>query len=155
MLLFYLAIYPELKWLDLKVVIFLVFWGNFILFSTVAAPIYISINISSVQRVPFPTHPHQHLLFVVFWLCPFCQVWDNLITVCVLIICFHFTRFFWGFALFFCLEHVSHFAYFAVFTPLYLVGWLHFPTLEKWSFVGDIQWIPVAHSIPSCQSYML
>ena len=57
---------------------FLVFWGNFILFSTVAAPIYISINTSSVKTVPFPTHPHQHLLFVVFWLCLFCQLWDNI-----------------------------------------------------------------------------
>ena len=26
-----------------------------------------------------------------------------------------------------------------------LIGWLHFSTLKKWSFVGDVLCLPVAH----------
>ena len=29
---------------------------------------------------------------------------------------------------------------------MYLVGWLCFPTLEKWPFVGDILCFPAVHS---------
>ena len=36
--------YPELKWLDHMVVLFLIFWGMSIMFSTVAASICIPIN---------------------------------------------------------------------------------------------------------------
>ena len=57
-------IYSEVKLLDHMVVLFLIFWGTSILFSIVAAPIYIPIN--SVQRVPFSPHPYQHLLSLIF-----------------------------------------------------------------------------------------
>ena len=29
---------------------------------------------------------------------------------------------------------------------MYLVGWLGFPTLEKWPFVGDALYVPAAYS---------
>ena len=48
--------------LSQKTVPFLVFWGNSILFSTVAVPVCIPTN--SATRVPFSLQPHQHLLFV-------------------------------------------------------------------------------------------
>ena len=41
------------------------FWEPSILFSTVAAPMYIPTN-SVGGRAPFFSHPHQHLLFVFF-----------------------------------------------------------------------------------------
>ena len=46
------------------VVLFLIFWGTSILFTIVAAPIYIPTN--SVQRVPFSPHPYQHLFSHIF-----------------------------------------------------------------------------------------
>ena len=44
-------VYPEMELLDHMVVLFLVFWGNSILFPIVAAPIYIPTN--SEQVFPF------------------------------------------------------------------------------------------------------
>ena len=52
-------------------VFYLVFQGNFVLFSAVAAPIYIPTN--SVQGCLFPTST-QHLLLVVFLLSDRCEV---------------------------------------------------------------------------------
>ena len=49
--LFFLDIYPGEELLDHIVVLFLVFKGNSILFSTVAAPIYIPTN--SIRGVTF------------------------------------------------------------------------------------------------------
>ena len=54
--------YPGVEFMDHMVVLFSIFWGTYILFSIVAAPIYIS------TRVLFSLHPCQHLLFVVFWI---------------------------------------------------------------------------------------
>ena len=51
-------------WLDHTIVLFLVFWGTSILFSTVTTPIYVPI--SSGQSAPFSPHLHQHLLSLVF-----------------------------------------------------------------------------------------
>ena len=45
--------YPEMALLDHMVVPFLIFWGTFILFFVVAAPIYIPTN--SAQGFPFST----------------------------------------------------------------------------------------------------
>ena len=56
--------YPELELLNLMVVLFLIFWGSCILFSIVAAPIYIPTN--NVQGFPFLhilTSICYHLLF--------------------------------------------------------------------------------------------
>ena len=47
------------------VVPFLTFWGNSILFSIMAKPIYIPTN--KCTRVPSPPYPHQHLLLLVFF----------------------------------------------------------------------------------------
>ena len=55
--------YPRVELLDFMVFLFLTFWGTSVLFSIVAAPIYIPTN--SAQG-PFSPHPHPHLLFVVF-----------------------------------------------------------------------------------------
>ena len=41
------------------------FWGLYILFSMVAAPIYIPTR-SAQELVPFPPHPPRHFLFLVF-----------------------------------------------------------------------------------------
>ena len=46
-----LAIYPEEKLLDHKVILFLIFWGTVILFSIAAAPFYICTK--STQRLQF------------------------------------------------------------------------------------------------------
>ena len=48
---------------DRMIVLFLVFWGNCIPVSIVAAPIYIP---TQGVHVPFSLHPHWYLLFVVF-----------------------------------------------------------------------------------------
>ena len=54
---------PEMELLDQMATLFLVIWGNFILFSIVAVPIYIPTDI--VGGFPF-LHTLQHLLFVEF-----------------------------------------------------------------------------------------
>ena len=61
MFLFSLDIYPGVELLDHMVVLSLVSWGTAILFSIVAAPVYIP-----TSSVPFSPHSCQHLLFVVF-----------------------------------------------------------------------------------------
>ena len=63
-ILFPLAIYPEMELLDHMVALFLVFWGTSRLFSIVAVPINIPTN--SAWEFSFPPHPHQHLLSLVF-----------------------------------------------------------------------------------------
>ena len=55
---------PGLELLNHMVALFLVFWGDTILFSKVAAPIYIPTK--SMGRFLFP-HTLQHLLFVYFF----------------------------------------------------------------------------------------
>ena len=55
--------YTEVKLLDHMVVLFLIFWGTYILFSIVATPVYIPTN--NTWGI-FSPHPCQHLLFVVF-----------------------------------------------------------------------------------------
>ena len=61
---FYLDICPGVRLLDHMVVLFLVFWGPSILFSTVAAPTYIPTN--SAGGFPFSLHRLQNLLLVDF-----------------------------------------------------------------------------------------
>ena len=53
MFLFSLDVYPGVELLDLMIVLFLVFWGTSIIFSIMAAPIYISTN----------SFPHKFSLF--------------------------------------------------------------------------------------------
>jgi hypothetical protein len=61
-----LAIYQEVELLDHMVVLFLVFLRNiYTIFHKMVELIYILTN--SVQKVPFPSHPHQHLLPLVFF----------------------------------------------------------------------------------------
>ena len=55
-------IYLEVWLLDHMVALFLTFWGKSLLFSTVAASIYIR---QQCRRVPFSPHPRQHLLSLV------------------------------------------------------------------------------------------
>ena len=57
-----LGIYPEMELLDHIVVLFLIFRGTAILFSTVDAPFYIPTN--SAQGFQFSPHPCQHLFSV-------------------------------------------------------------------------------------------
>ena len=46
--------------------LFVIFWGNYILFSMVAAPVYIHTD-SAQGRIPFSPYPCQYLLFLVFF----------------------------------------------------------------------------------------
>jgi hypothetical protein len=58
--------------LDHMADLFLVFWGTFMMVSTVAGVIYILSN--SGISVTLSTHPQQHLLFVSWWFTP-CLGW--------------------------------------------------------------------------------
>ena len=42
------GIYPEVRWLDHKVILFLIFWGTPVLFSAAAAPFYFPTNSAQV-----------------------------------------------------------------------------------------------------------
>jgi len=58
-----LDIYLKLKLLDHMTVLFLIFWGNFVLFSIVTALVYTPTN--SVQGFPFP-HILASLIYCIF-----------------------------------------------------------------------------------------
>ena len=62
--LFSLDKYPKVKLLDHVSVWFFIFWRTSLLFSIMVAPTYHLYQ--QGMRVPFPSYPHQHLLFVVF-----------------------------------------------------------------------------------------
>ena len=79
----YLDVCPGVGLLDHMITISRFFWGNFVLFSTVAAPIYISTN--SVGRF-FPPHTLQHLLIVYFDDSHF--DWCEMICYCCFSLCF-------------------------------------------------------------------
>ena len=87
--LFFLDIYPGVELLNPTLVLFLVFWGNSVLYSTVAVPIYIPTN--SIQGFPF-----LHILAIIyyiysFWWQAFWQAWGDIslwILICIaLMIC--------------------------------------------------------------------
>ena len=76
-------IIPAMDLLGQKAVPFLVFWGNSILFSTVAAPVCIPTN--SALRFPFLhilTRTY-YLLICLWW--PFCPMWSGWYLIVVLI----------------------------------------------------------------------
>lgn len=54
-------IYPEMKLLDHKVILFSIFWGTAILFTIEAQPFYIPTICAQDSNIP---HPHQHCCFV-------------------------------------------------------------------------------------------
>ena len=60
--LFSLDKYIGMQLIDHMVVLFLIFWAISILFFIMVAPVYFS----TVQRVLFSLHPHQHVLFVFY-----------------------------------------------------------------------------------------
>ena len=62
--LFSLDKHSEVEPLDHMVVLFLIFWGTFILFSIMAVPIYHSYQ--QCSRAPFSADSFQRLLFLVF-----------------------------------------------------------------------------------------
>ena len=68
--------YPEVELLAHMVVLFLIFWGNSILFFTVAAPIYTPIK--SVRGSPFLYILVNICYLWSFWLCSFWQVWGDI-----------------------------------------------------------------------------
>ena len=61
--------YPEVELLNHMAVLFLIFWGISVLLPIVTIPIPIPTN--SVWGIPFPPHPYQHLLFLVFLIIDF------------------------------------------------------------------------------------
>ena len=62
-ILFPLAVYPEVGLVDHMVGLFLIFWGNFILFPVVAEAVYIPVN--RVQGFFFLHHVAKTCLFLV------------------------------------------------------------------------------------------
>ena len=62
---YFLDKYPEVEFLDYMVVLFLISWGISILFSTVAAPIYIATN--SAQVFCF-LHNLTDTCYLLFWI---------------------------------------------------------------------------------------
>ena len=69
-------IYSGVALLDCMVVLFSFFWGNSILFSTVAASVYIPIN--SVQGFTFLQILTNICYLWSFWWQPFCLVWGSI-----------------------------------------------------------------------------
>ena len=65
LLLIILGIYPEVELLDHMVILFLIFWGMAILFSTVDVPFYIVTN--SVQGFQFLHILANICCFLGFW----------------------------------------------------------------------------------------
>ena len=63
--------YPEVELLVCIIVLFLIFWGDFILFSTIVVPIYISTN--SARQFPF-----LHILTNTYYLLSFWQMWGDI-----------------------------------------------------------------------------
>ena len=74
----YIYIHPGVNLLGHIVVLFLVFWKVYILFSTVVSPIYIPTN--SVQRFPFLyILINVYLCYFRWWMDkPFWQVWGDI-----------------------------------------------------------------------------
>ena len=73
---FFSDIYPGMELLDYMFVLFLVFWGPSILFSTVTVPIYIPTN--NKWRFPF-LHILANICYSCsFWRQLFWQVWNNI-----------------------------------------------------------------------------
>ena len=62
---FYADTCPVVGLVGVTVILFLVFWGPSVLFSTVAVPTYIPTN-SVCEGVSFSPYPLQHVLFVDF-----------------------------------------------------------------------------------------
>ena len=61
-------IYPEVEFLDHVLVLFLIFWGPSILFSIVAAPIYIPTNSTQGCWWEFNSHPNRReVISLWFW----------------------------------------------------------------------------------------
>ena len=56
--------YPAVELQDDMIILFLIFWGTSMLFSTVVAPVYIPTD--RAHRFPFFLNPQQQLLFVFF-----------------------------------------------------------------------------------------
>ena len=68
--------YPEAELLDHMVVLFLIFWGTSILFSTVTVPIYIPTN--SAHSFPFLHILTNNCYFFSFFVCVFvCVYWGT------------------------------------------------------------------------------
>ena len=68
--------YPEVELLDPTVVLFLIFWGHSILFSTLVPPTYVPT--SSVWEVPFLHILANTCYFLSFWYLTFTQVWGDI-----------------------------------------------------------------------------
>ena len=66
-----------------KAVPFLLFWGNSILFSTLAVPVCIPIN--SAWGFPFLRILIDTCFLLIYWWQPFWQVWGDLIVVLICI----------------------------------------------------------------------
>ena len=71
-----LNIYPEVELLDHMAALFLIFWGNSILFSIIAAPIYIPIN--SAHGFLFLHILTNACYCLSFWWWPFWKVWGGI-----------------------------------------------------------------------------
>ena len=85
LVLLFLSYILRVEFLSHTVILFLIFWETFMMFFTLAAPIYIP---TAVYKSSFFPHPQQHLLFVLFMMIAILRAKRQYLTVFLTCVCF-------------------------------------------------------------------